>query len=616
MADDLGGAQAVTVVSPFFSAHHGLSTLASGLGCNNVSVAIPPMAPSIFDIAAAARANFQVLPVTCDHFEDNRSLHSKLFDIECAQGRLVVTGSANATTAALLGRNVEAVVVRPVDLAQSFGWRPTTRADSKTTGEREPNESSTSGLVVDYNSGVIVGRIMGTEAAGDWEALLSSGTRRQSAGAVRVADDNTFRFLPPATMDPIALGSAAQVIFARGDVELRGWLVLRDLIRAISIRGPIARAISRIISGLDSLGDIGAILDYFAGDPKPLFDASERSGGGRTDRQDAVRVPTGDLSVLKSTSALEMTSTWLGDAPTHSGDALIEALVRHLASAIPGSNDDGADDDDDDDGNAAKLPPGEPRKGNPPKRGPRLQRPIVERAFDQLFKKLEALPIGVNRASGLFVIFDMLVQIVPRTEAPDELLVMLMAKWIRAAAHARPTETDPTALDQCVSLLAARSVIANDALAEKMHGALQSWLGGALDEEFIELFEPAATGLEERRLYPGGSDGEWRRAWKAIVSSRTDWSVMNDLRQDLLAGGDVVLPEAATPEEKRILKQAADKAGRPDRIAYLKSGRTERQGCPRCGVVLSGLEQGRLEKHRIATCGYFRCGRVVIDISL
>ena len=224
--------------------------------------------------------------------------------------------------------------------------------------------------------------------------------------------------------------------------------------------------------------------------------------------------------------------------------------------------------------------------------------------------------MGVNRAPGLFVIFDMLVQIVPRTETHDELLVALIAKWIRAAAHARPTDTDPTALDQCISLLAARSVIANDALVEKMHAALQSWLGRALDQEFIDLFEPSATGLEEGRLYPGGSDGEWKHAWKAMVSCRTDWSIMNDLVQSLLDGEDIVLPEAATPDEKRILKQAADKSGRQDRIAYLKSGRTERQGCPRCGHVLSGVEQSRLARHRIATCGNFRCGRVVIDITL
>lgn len=615
MTDELGGVRRLNVLSPFFSKHHGVKALAEGLECEDVAVAVPPVAPSIFDFVAASAVGFNVKSVSSGLFEDSRSLHSKLYDIECARGRLIVTGSANATTPALLGQNVEAVVVRPVDLALSFGWRETSRADNRITAEREPSEAPGAGLVADYNGGVIVGRVIGEAIDEDWEAFLSAGTRRQRVGLVRVDEKGSFSFEPPPAMDPIALGSAAQVILIRGEIELRGWLVLRDLIQAISRRGPIARAIGRILSGLDTLNDVGAILDYFARDPKLLFDAAERSGGGRNDRRGMMRLYEGDLAALRATSALDMASKWSGLGAGHSGDALIEALIRHFATALPASNDDASDDEDD-----AALPRkrgGKGEKDKQPTRRQRLQKPLVETAFDRLFKKLDEHPPGSNRVPGLFILFDMMIQIVPRTEAPDELLSVLIEKWMRAAADARPTETDPTLLDQCMSILTARMVIENPALAPRMHGVLQSWLGRALDDDFKLLFEPYSEGLEERRIYPGGTADEWKRAWSNITNSTTHWGIIDELRRAILAGAsNIVLPECVSAEEGMAIKKAADGTGRPGKIVYITSRRTGAASCPGCNIVLATEQRSRLRKDRIASCKGISCSRVIIDVSL
>ncbi|WP_417433676.1 hypothetical protein [Hoeflea sp.] len=618
MADDLGGARRIAVVSPFFSSHHGISALAEGLDCDDISVAVPIVAPSIFDFKSASSACAVYKPVTSDYFEDSRSLHSKLYDIECANGRLVVTGSANATTAALLGQNVEAVVARPVNLALTFGWRATARTDSRSTEEREPLQTSGAGLVVDYNGGVIFGRVMGYSAGGDWEAFLSSGTRRQSAGIVKVDDNGAFRFDPPTSMDPIALGSAAQVIFIRGETELRGWLVLRDLIKEVSRRGPIARAIGRLMSGLDTLGDVGTILDYFARDPMVLFDTSERTGGGRIDRRDTIAALGGDLAALRGTSALDMASKWSISNGGNSGDALIDALVRHLANALPDSNDDGADDDDDYVDLATSPSAASRNKNNAPRQTPRLRQSIVKRAFEQLFNKLEEHPAGSARAPGLFILFDMMIQIVPRTETPDELLPILLQKWLSAAANARPTDTDPTALDQCMAIIATRIVIGDPAQAGKMHAVLQSWLRGALDDDFKLLFEPSVRGIEERRIHPNGLEEEWKLAWSLIVGSRTQWSVLNDLRNALASGSrDIVMPDGASPAEWAAIRKIADGTGRPDKIAYLTTKRPGVVGCPKCHTGLPAEQRARLVKNRIATCtGSLRCRRIIIDVSL
>lgn len=613
MADELGGAQRFTAVSPFFSGHLGIKALAEGLGCDDVSIAVPPLAPSIFDFSSASDAGMRCKPVTSSHFNDSRSLHSKLYDIECERGRLVVTGSANATTAALLGRNVEAVIIRPCDLSVSFGWEATTRGGGTATHEREPRESSGAGLIVDYNGGVIVGRVLGVAAEGGWEAVISSGTTRGPAGTVRVGADGRFKFEPPPSLEPIALGTSVQVVLIREDQEVRGWLVLCDLIRDISRRGPIARVMARMASGLDTVSDVAAILDYFARDPKVLFDAAERSGGGRTDRRAAMPHLTGELSALQGQSALDMKSTWAGGEAEPTGDGLIDALVRRLAETMPEQNDDAADDDDD------SVVPGAASgsSGRPPKRGRRIPRPMAEKAFDHLFKKLEEYPAGSVRAPGLFALFDMMIHIVPRTETPDELLPVLMRRWILAAVHARPADADPISLDQCICIIAAMTVIGDPGSASKMHSVLQSWFGGELDEDTRLLFEPLAEGREERKIHPRGINEEWKHSWAEIVGSRTQWSIMNQLRREIAAGESVLtIPDGATPIERTIMRKVAAGEARPDKIAYITTRRSGKAGCPGCYTGLPSEQRLRLGRHRLATCAGMRCSRIIIDVSL
>jgi len=203
IAADAGGALSLTVVSPFFSLHHAVKELASKLSCSEVFVAVPPRAPEIFDFAGSAKAGFNVSPVTGEMFNDTRSLHAKLFEVNCRRGSLVVAGSANATTAALSGKNVEAVVVRRFDQSYSFGWRPSGSHSGKPTGERPPEELRGACVVAQFNGRYIDGRIVGLDSVkGDWRGLLSSGARHDPIGRVDVGEQGRFRVLVPADIDP------------------------------------------------------------------------------------------------------------------------------------------------------------------------------------------------------------------------------------------------------------------------------------------------------------------------------------------------------------------------------------------------------------------------------
>jgi hypothetical protein len=223
--------------------------LAASLSCERISVTVPPRAPEMFDFAACKAAGLVVSPVACDLFGDTRPLHAKLFDIECRRGRLLIAGSANATLPALSGRNVEAVVARITDRAHSLGWRPSGTHEGEATGERPPDEAFGPCIVAHFDGCFIAGRIFGMRSPqGDWSASLSSGTRREASGIVDADREGRFSLVPPESIDPIALPSSAQVILERDGAELRGWLILQELLHAIREKGPIARSVGRVLS--------------------------------------------------------------------------------------------------------------------------------------------------------------------------------------------------------------------------------------------------------------------------------------------------------------------------------------------------------------------------------
>ncbi|MGN6306789.1 MAG: hypothetical protein ACTHNH_18360 [Mesorhizobium sp.] len=618
MAADLGGAVHVSVVSPFFSGHHGIRLLCKSLRCERVSVAVPSIAPSVFDFDAAAADGLEVSPVACDAFSDDRSLHSKLFDIECSNGRLIVAGSANATLPALTGANVEAVVARIHDRAPVFGWSPCMAYKKVSlTGEKEPKNRGGAALVVEYGGGALSGRIVGAEGvAGEWEATLAAGACRAGAGRVGVAGSGSFTFAVPGHVDPLSFGSSVQVIFVRGSEEIRGWLVLRGFLDAMNRRGPLARSIGRQVAGLGTVGDMTLILEFMAREPSALLEAAKRTGGGR--KVDVAASHPFVKGAFGMKSALDMKETWRSGSGSHGQDDLIDALVRHLASSLPEGNDDAGDDEDEDKTDA----PGEPKAGQGKRRntggsGQRIKKQLVERAFTQLFSKMEQVPAGPSRENGLYLLFDMIARIVPRAEEGERLLAPYLERWLTLAKGARPQGDDQAGLDECVAAVVSRLVIGDRNKAVKMHEFLQSWIGGEVPNSFADEMSPEARTLNQELLGRAFSQEEWSGAWRSILGTRTTWNTVNDLRRALEAmDASFEAPEGATDQELAVFRKYAAREGRPDRIYWLERPYAGHRPACRCGLNFPGLQEKRLRNTRIATCDYIRCGRVVVDVSL
>ena len=117
MASDLGGATRLVAASPFGMTGKAIDALCSSLGLSEVFV----HSHEAGTVRGNAGANWPVNPKTRLHpvrmamlvEENSRPLHAKMFEVVCKQGRLVVSGSANATSAAMdSNHNIEACVVR------------------------------------------------------------------------------------------------------------------------------------------------------------------------------------------------------------------------------------------------------------------------------------------------------------------------------------------------------------------------------------------------------------------------------------------------------------------------------------------------------------------------
>ncbi|MGQ2969378.1 MAG: hypothetical protein ACT6RF_11585 [Allorhizobium sp.] len=620
LVQELGGAEEITVVSPFFSAHLGIAELSTTIGCQNISVAVPPRAPSVFDFAAAAAVGLKARPVSCDEFNDGRSLHSKVFDIGCRRGRLIVSGSANATIQALSTANVEAVVARIHDTAPLFGWTLASAQSCETTGEAAPQEEERAAVSVDYDNGSIRGRVIGGgNHAGSWSAVLAWGARRENGPDVTIDEQGNFAFRPPASFDPVRVASSVQVILSRDATEMRGWLILRAFIDTMNRRGPIARSIGRMIAGLETIGDLTAIMDYVSKDPGAFIEAAERTGGGRSHQQQSAGLNI--VNAFGSGDALLLSDgSGKGSGAISSGDDLIDALVRMLATTLPSVNDDSGDDADEDDVSTT-VPPEKRAKrtgGDTSVEQPKRVKPqIMELAFSRLFEEVTRIPPGPSRVPGLFLIFDMIAKIAPRSSLGEELVPRLLAKWLQAASGSRPAGVDSSCLDECVAVTVCRLAIGDPTKSQNMHAYLQAWNGGVVNEEFSLLCEPTAGRLSEEALAPGTPQAQWSEAWWTILETRTPWARMNELRKALeTKDGPYVLPEGATFDEKSVIARYSARQGRSDRIVWSQVKSGNKPGCSRCGLRFSGEKAKKFKRTRLAMCENFTCGRLVIDVSL
>jgi hypothetical protein len=131
MVADLGGAERLTIASPFFDGGQATNRLCNELGLDRVYVHAhhAGIVPGSFGSNWPKQLGAIIEPVSVEVLSgEPRHLHAKVFEVVCRRGRIVLSGSANATMAALdLRRNVELCVARiHADRSTAWSCTPTT----------------------------------------------------------------------------------------------------------------------------------------------------------------------------------------------------------------------------------------------------------------------------------------------------------------------------------------------------------------------------------------------------------------------------------------------------------------------------------------------------------
>jgi hypothetical protein len=362
-ADEFGGAERITAVSPFYDlGGSGIDALARDLRCEKVQLHVHPdgVVRGQGSIAWPFDSKTPFTPVTLesDFPGDKRLLHAKCFEIRCKRGTILMSGSANATSAGLYGRNVEASVVRLLPRSKAY-WAPLPaeaplRISLETDDEENETETRIGILRAVLDGDQIKGRAITPQLVGDAIASLDVGGARRDLGQILIRQDGRFE-MPAPGLEAASFEHGRLIMrleqrhhSAEGIVSIAA---AAELIRRI---GPMAPRIMAMLAGSETPADVAAILSWFRDDPSRLPTDTVVSGGGDGSGSDEAGPSFITLDELTAAAGQDHTHFGAGGAGQpawRNAMALLRAAFRQPRGRWAG----GAEtDDDDDDDPAAK----------------------------------------------------------------------------------------------------------------------------------------------------------------------------------------------------------------------------------------------------------------------
>lgn len=280
-AEGLGGAKSLTVASPYWESG-AVERLAKMLGLSEVRAHVPRRrvaAPEGMDWPREARG---IRPVVIDHLavehSDTLGLHAKMFEVVCVNGRLVLSGSANATQAALLhggatSRNVEVCVLR----TEPGAGHPWSTANAKappkpkTVLDPEDNEDNIGVLVAAYVNGGIEGRVLTPWKAGSAKVTLEAAMRSLTVGTVKLVDGKFAISTGQLDHEDLSLEGRIQLRLESEGEAAEGFVTAPDFSAIKGRAGKALPSMLAVLKNLQSPEDVLAMLEFFRANPDTLI---------------------------------------------------------------------------------------------------------------------------------------------------------------------------------------------------------------------------------------------------------------------------------------------------------------------------------------------------------
>lgn len=293
IAEDLGGAVRMVVAAPFWDKGAAIDRLCEAIGLDHVFIHVHPHGC----VEGFAGSNW---PMNCRNkvhavqleligAKESRRLHGKVFEIICKRGRMIVSGSANGTTAALdRNHNIEACVVR-IQRPPTIGWKcrpsdpPEFQSMLDTEEDTEENHLGVLRAVLDADE--LSGEVLVPKMYGRVSVSYVTSLGAEPLGKADISEDGKFRIAAPALEEQSWLGGrlAIRVTDLRRK-QAEGFVSVASFADIARRAGAIGRRLFAVLAGTETPEDVAAIITWFYDDPRRLAEAGRQlsAGGSNT----------------------------------------------------------------------------------------------------------------------------------------------------------------------------------------------------------------------------------------------------------------------------------------------------------------------------------------------
>ncbi len=532
--------------------------------------------------------------------EAPRRLHAKVFELACKRGRIILSGSANATSAALgAGRNVEACIAR-IHRQKIVGWHFSAvepPAPNQLTDEPEAKGEEDAGVlraVLEVDQ--IVGQVLTPRMLGQASIFQIATGRPKPLGTTDIGADGQFKVAAPGLELESWKGERLALRVQDNDNRRAEGFISVAAFAEISRRaGALATRLMAVIAGTETPADVAAIFSWFNEDPGRLSDAlAERIGGASSGGKE--KLPdnrTIAVAELDPAYAISVASHLAAHASEGAG---WRRFMEHVFAAFRerrkpfGGTPSGRLGEDDEDVPESSEEPAQ-------------LDPAVGRSLE-IFEELLGLMLRAENASRhAFTAFDLTQYVSDRLQPDAATIVVWLERLVETLSHIPcPAERREEVAAGILTVLGAASRdgaslrmartrlirigvdLSANAPPQTAAGGFRSVLPPSLG--FVDLW----TEVQEVRTFR-----EQTKAYLVALERKTPSTEYVDLEQ-------------AAPKEWPILRDAFVSDSARSRILVAPEGTS---ACPRCQRGLPKIEIFKLRTVHIATATNC-CGRVIV----
>lgn len=598
MVDDLGGATRLIAAAPFWDQGAAIDKLCKAMGLDHLF--IHSHAHGTVEGTAGSNWPFdcrsKVHPILLEVMDGggNRRLHAKAFEVMCKRGRILVSGSANGTAAALEeGGNVEACVVR-IQRDGGSGWtfklseppEPLAALDE----DKEDEEESRGVLRAVLDGDEIQGEILTPAMSGVLSVFYVSSLAPEPLGKVTISDR---RFQISAASLEKKSWQAGRLVIRVEDQHGRlaeGFVSVASFADISKRAGLVARRLMAVLNGTETPADVAAIMSWFYEDPNRLADAAgpQAIGGGGKESADPKTAKEVVVADLSRTGMVAAAAQAAGKGANANWSRFMEQIFAAFRekrgpfgrTGASGKGDDDRDDDERDDDNDERDDDDQ-GDGKPEANvdDPAIERSLV--AFEKLFELMLNPGAAVRH---VVMAFDLGHYICERLQ-PD---VAQATRWLEKLIPALLKSGVPAERRSDVAA-AVLALLSASPTPVKLRWARGCLLRLEIDLSGAAPAGPGGQGFQSVLPQTKTLDELWPRLQEIRTSAEQVRAYITALNNGSSEGDFTELAKAAE-EAWSVMKQAL-KTKNTSKIIVLK---TPAEYCPRHQIGLPTREVAKL----------------------